>query len=110
MAGMDKHLSFGNAARSLIALAAACAAGCAQQAPVYTWSHGASGEYLFAYDTRKCSETTASAAENAATDGGFVACMKSRGYFLVDPTTRAPVADGSEPVVVMAPGFTQAGR
>jgi len=75
--------------------------GCVQRGPVYGWSHPSGGEYLFTFDSREC---------GADAGNEFFTCMKSRGYFLVDPNTGQPVADSGEPVVVMAPGYTQAGR
>jgi hypothetical protein len=93
------------AVRALLAGAGAClmvtGAGCAGQNRAYSWSHPAGGEYLFAFDSQKC---------GAGAGEEFFTCMKSRGYFLVDPDTGQPLADAGEPLVLMAPGYTQAGR
>lgn len=78
----------------------AALAGCSSQpAPTYTWSHAASGEYLFAFDTRECGDVAD--ASVSATPGvpptaspEFFACMVDRGYFLIDPATGRPLASG----------------
>jgi hypothetical protein len=88
---------------------------CTHQAPEYSWSHSASGEYLFAFDTRECREAGVSSGDEAKahqTTGPnpvFFSCMQDRGYFLVDPATGEPVAmsDGS---VIEAPAYPQANR
>ena len=74
-------------------------AGCAHQAVDYSWSHLASGEYLFAFDTRECGELArgeapAESARPAPTAGtpAFFACMHDRGYFLVDAISGRPLA------------------
>ena len=82
-------------------------AGCAQQGPVYGWSHPAGGEYLFAFDLNECSARAPSAAE---ADQAFFDCMKDRGYLRVDPASGAVLAEEGEAIVLTAPGFTQAGR
>lgn len=81
--------------------------GCAQQGPVYGWSHPAGGEYLFAFDVDECSASAPPAGE---ADQAFFDCMKKRGYLRVDPSSGAVLAEEGESIVLTAPGFTQAGR
>ncbi len=77
--------------------------GCANQS-TYSWSHAASGEYLFAFDSRECD----AASERAASSDrdvldAFMACMTDRGYYLVDPATGDPLvadADTRRPAAV----------
>jgi len=86
---------------AIFALASMAGTGCAHKSPVYAWSHPSGGEYLFAFDTQECGADSGEA---------FFICMKSRGYFLVDPDSGQPVADAGEALVLMAPGYPQAGR
>ncbi len=86
---------------AIVTLASMAGTGCAQKSPVYAWSHPAGGEYLFAFDTQECGADTGEA---------FFTCMQSRGYFLVDPDSGQPVADAGEPLILVAPGYPQAGR
>jgi hypothetical protein len=99
--------------RAAALAAGAGAAGCAHQSePIYAWSHAASGEYLFAFDVRECGESAgtartliASAAMPPTGSPEFFACMRDRGYFLVDPTTGLPLtADSADrPLGAYAP-------
>lgn len=79
---------------------AAVLTGCASQsAATYTWSHAASGEYLFAFDTRECGEVAVSSVSVKSgvpptASREFFACMVDRGYFLIDPATGRPLAGG----------------
>lgn len=72
------------------ALAGAALAGCSHAPYNYSWSHQASGEYLFAFDTRECGEAARAISEAGRTaleSPAFFACMRERGYFLVDAQT-----------------------
>jgi hypothetical protein len=81
--------------------AAAVAAGCGSQPPAYTWSHPASGEYLFAFDLRECTDQARDALARSGSPARqptsqsppLFACMTERGYFLVDPATGLALAD-----------------
>ena len=85
-------------AATAIALAAITSTACSQQPVAYGWSHPMSGEYLFAYDKRECNAQTPETANvQSATQGPFFACMRARGYFLVDPMTGRPLASIDDP-------------
>jgi hypothetical protein len=87
--------------------------GCAQQpAPEYAWSHAASGEYLFAFDVDECGAeasrigTAGSSAPVVPTASpAFFACMRERGYYLVDAASGRPLAADARraPAAVPAP-------
>ena len=74
--------------------------GCtSQSAPTYSWSHAASGEYLFAFDTRECGEVADASVsvkpgDSPTASREFFACMVDRGYFLIDPATGRPLVGG----------------
>jgi hypothetical protein len=112
---MPGMLNFPSSVRCIARPAALCVAaafavtgaGCAQQGPVYGWSHPSGGEYLFAFDRDECSGSAASAGKAG---DAFFDCMKERGYLRVDPDTGEVLAEDGESTIVMAPGFTQAGR
>ena len=62
--------------------------GCAVTGDQYAWSHAMSGDYLFAYDQELCADQ--SVGDTASPE--FFSCMQGLGYFLIDPSTGAPVA------------------
>lgn len=103
---------------SLMVLAVSALGACSSQPSEYAWSHLASGEYLFAFDTEACDSSARGAqhseallAESVKSSPAFFSCMQSLGYFLVDPITgkRLTVA-GNPPVSRVDVSDTQAVR
>lgn len=94
-----------------LAGAGIAASGCARQpAPEYAWSHAASGEYLFAFDVDECGEEASrmepggsSAALAPTASPAFFACMRARGYYLVDAASSRPLAADGRDVPAVAP-------
>ena len=75
---------------SYIALAIAASlllGGCTTSQVQYGWSHNQSGDYLFAFDSANCEQSTGNTSDLA-----FFSCMENLGYFRIDPVTGAPIA------------------